>query len=83
MGNKFAGALLRPHGLALKVMMEMGMPVNDIFDAAKEAGRQLVKDGKMSPETLKSVSRELLPLQMYVGIVNQKFRESLDVLEKK
>jgi multimeric flavodoxin WrbA len=83
MGNKFAGALLRPHGPALKVMMEMGMPVNDIFDAAKEAGRQLVKDGKMSPETLKSVSRELLPLQMYVGIVNQKFRESLDVLEKK
>lgn len=74
---------MRPHGLALKVMMEMGMPVNDIFDAAKEAGRQLVKDGKMSTETLKSVSRELLPLEMYVGIVNQKFRESLDALEKK
>jgi multimeric flavodoxin WrbA len=83
MGNEFAGALLRPHGPALKGMMEMGMPVNDIFDAAKEAGRQLVKDGKMSPETLKGVSRELLPLEMYVGIVNQKFRESLGVLEKK
>jgi hypothetical protein len=64
-------------------MMEMGMPVDDIFHAAKEAGRQLVKDGKMFTETLKSVSRELLPLEMYVGIVNQKFRESLDALEKK
>ena len=62
MGGEFAGALLRPHGPALKGMLEGGAPVDDIFEAAKEAGRQLVKDGKMSDETLKVVSRELLPL---------------------
>jgi multimeric flavodoxin WrbA len=82
MGIEFAGALLRPHGPALKGMMEMGRPVNDIFEAAKEAGRQLVEDGKMSDETLKVVSRELLPLDMYVEIVNQRFQEELDVPEK-
>jgi multimeric flavodoxin WrbA len=81
-GIEFAGALLRPHGPALSGMMEMGMPVDDIFDAAKEAGRQLVEDGRISPETLKGVSRELLPLEMYVEIVNQRFQEALDVMKK-
>ena len=83
MGREFAGALLRPHGPALMGMMEMGAPVDDILDAAKEAGRQLVEDGRMSFETLKSVSRELLPLQMYLEIVNKRFQEELDAIEKK
>ena len=82
-GSEFTGALLRPHGPALRGMMEMGMSVNDIFEAANEAGRQLVEDGRMSPETLKVVSRELLPLEMYVQIGNQRFQEALDALEKK
>ena len=81
LGSEFAGALLRPHGPALRGMMERGMPVEDVFESAKDAGRQLVEDGKMSPETLKVVSRELLPLEMYVQIVNQRFQEALDALE--
>ena len=71
LGREFAGALLRPHGPALKAMMDQGMPVHDILDAAREAGRQLVKDGRMKPDTLKIVSRDLLPQQMYVNIANQ------------
>ena len=82
LGSEFAGALLRPHGPALRGMMERSMPVEDVFESAKEAGRQLVEDGKMSPETLKVVSRELLPLEMYEQIVNQRFQEALDALEK-
>ena len=79
---EFAGALLRPHGEALKPMMELGAPLDDIFAAAKEAGRQLVRDGEMSTETLNIVSRELLPLDMYVQMANQKFQQDLDALEK-
>lgn len=60
-----AGALLRPHGPALQPMVKKGTSVDDIFEAAKEAGRQVVVDGKMSPETLTIVSRELLPLEMW------------------
>ena len=82
MGSEFAGALLRPHGPALKRMKEMSMPVDDVFEAAKDAGRQLVEHGRMSPETLRVVSRELLPLEMYVQIINQGFQEALDALEK-
>jgi multimeric flavodoxin WrbA len=64
--REFAGALLRPHGPALRPMMEGGAPVDDIFKAAQEAGRQLVKKGIMSPQNLDIVSRELLPLKTYV-----------------
>jgi len=64
--REYAGALLRPHGPVFKSMMEKGAPVNDIFDAAKKAGEQLVKDGMISPENLKIISRELIPLKTYI-----------------
>ena len=77
LGREFSGALLRPHGPALKAMMNQGMPVNDVPEAAEEAGRQLAEDGRMKPETLQIVSRELLPRQMYVNIANQYAREKV------
>jgi hypothetical protein len=80
--REFVGALLRPHGAALKPMIELGAPLDDIFAAAKEAGCQLVRDGKMSAETLNVVSRELMPLEMYVQAANQGFQQQLDTLQK-
>ena len=80
--SEFAGALLRPHGEGISFMMEMGMSLDDIFEAAKEAGRQLVEGGEMSAETLSIISRELMPLEMYVQSVNQYFQQALDALEK-
>ncbi len=77
MDAEFAGALLRPHGPALRVMKEMGMPVDDVFDAARRAGVQLVEEGKISPDTLRTVSRPLLPLEVYVETVNQRIEEIL------
>jgi multimeric flavodoxin WrbA len=82
-GCEFVGALLRSHAGALMPMIEMGAPIDDIFEAAKEAGRQLVKDGEMSAETLNIVSRELMPLEMYMQAVNQRFQQALEALEKK
>lgn len=80
--TEFAGALLRPHGEAMPGMLEMGAPIDDIFEAAKEAGCQLAKEQKMSQETLDIVSRELLPKEMYIQIVNQYFQQTLEALEK-
>ncbi len=82
MGSEFSGALLRPHGPALRRMKEMGLPVDDVFEGARRAGRQLAEEGRMSPETLKVISRELLPRETYIQIVNQKFQEALAALEK-
>jgi multimeric flavodoxin WrbA len=72
--REFAGALLRPHGPALRPMRDMGLPVDDVFQAAREAGRQLILDRKMSPETLGIVSRELLSLEMYLQAANAESR---------
>jgi len=79
---KFAGALLRPQGPALKAMMEMGAKVDDIFEAAKEAGHQLVNDGSISPETLKNVSRQLIPLEEYIQEANKYVQQKLDAQKK-
>ena len=50
-GNtEFAGALLRPGADAMQEMMkgDGATILKSIFEAAKEAGRQLVKEGKIS-----------------------------------
>jgi len=82
MAKEFAGALLRPHGAMLGSAVEMGVPLDDVLDAAREAGRQLVRDGKMLPETLASVRRELVPSEAYLQTMNQLFQQMLDALEK-
>ncbi len=80
MSREFAGALLRPHGEA---MQKLGMSLDDVFGAAREAGRQLVRDGKILAETLATVSRELMPLETYMVGANQYFQRRLDKLAKK
>jgi multimeric flavodoxin WrbA len=82
LGREFGGAVLRPHASALRRMMEVGRPVGDVCEAAKVAGRQLIENGRMSPETLGIVSRELLPLERYIQVANQRAHEKLDALEK-
>ncbi len=79
---EFAGALLRPHGGGLRGMKEGGAPLDDIFEAAREAGRQLVRDGEMSPETLATVSRELMLREMYLQFANEYFQRALAALKK-
>jgi hypothetical protein len=64
----------------MSFMMEMGASLDDIFDAATEAGRELVEDGEMSAETLRIISRELMPMEMYVQSINQYFQQALEAL---
>ena len=80
--SEFAGALIRPHGEALRTMLEMGMPVKDVIDASKEAGLQLVRDGRMSHDMLSAVSRELLSRDMYMENANQYLKSLLEKKEK-
>jgi len=79
--REFAGALLRPHSTALKIMASKGSPIKDIFEAAREAGHQLVKDGQMSSQTLSIISRPLMPLEKYVQNMNQMYQQALDTLQ--
>jgi hypothetical protein len=54
-GVEYAGALLRPHAY------EMARPeAADVLEAARRLGRQLVTNGRMSPDDLAIVSRPLV-----------------------
>ena len=64
--RELAGALLRPHAGILRPMMEAGAPIQDIFNAAEEAGRQLVADGEIDADTAAAVARELIPREAYL-----------------
>jgi multimeric flavodoxin WrbA len=75
--REFAGALLRPHGPALGTVEAQGLPVGDVFEASEAAGRQLVEEGRMSPDTLRTVSRELLPRDLYNDHLNNNFATAL------
>ena len=80
--KEFAGALLRPHAPALSLMMQDGKAQNEIVEAAKQAGRQLVSEGKMSVEVLKTVSRELVPAEEFVTRLNQLIELGLEAAKK-
>lgn len=70
--REFAGALLRPHGQTLRDLLKQGEAVGDVLDAAREAGRQLVRDGEMSSDTLGIVGRPLVSLEEYIQNMNRK-----------
>ncbi len=76
-GFEFAGTLLRPAGPLLAAMLEMGASVQDILDAAHDAGLQLVRDGTISDRALQIVSRDLMPRETYVHFLNQNFEQAL------
>lgn len=67
--REYVGALLRPHAYALKSMVDSGGQADDVLEAAREAGRQLIEHGEMSVKALNDVSRELVPLESYVSVV--------------
>ncbi|MGO9312833.1 MAG: flavodoxin family protein [Syntrophobacteraceae bacterium] len=84
---EFAGALLRPYGYILGKLVQVGRigdsPVDDILEAAKEAGRQLVVDGKMSSETLKVVSRQVLSREEFMDQINRATQLRIDAAKAK
>ncbi len=54
---EFAGAVLRPHASELQ---NYPKKAKEVFEAAKDAGFELVKQGSMSEETLRSISQPLV-----------------------
>jgi multimeric flavodoxin WrbA len=65
--SDYAGALLRPMADGMKEMIKAGETAltDRVFQAAKEAGRQMVRDGLISEDIMKQVSQELMPRDAY------------------
>jgi hypothetical protein len=53
--------------------MKQGAPLGHILDAVKQAGHQLVSDGKMKDETLAIVSSEIIPRDEVIKIMTQSY----------
>ena len=83
MGREYAGALLRPLGATLPTLKRMGIEVDDVLIAAKQAGMEVVKEGRMSEGIMQIVSRELVPREAYIERVNAMFQRQLDALKQK
>ncbi|MFX0125122.1 MAG: flavodoxin family protein [Candidatus Hodarchaeota archaeon] len=68
--REFAGALLRPHSVAL-VPLRKERVIDDINGAAKKAGNEIITQGKISQEYLSIISQELMPQDFYIDILNK------------
>ena len=78
---EFAGALLRPHAGIMKSLLESG-EVNDILNAAKLAGRQLIDEGKFSLETLSTISRVIQSRDRYIEDYNEYIQGALNEIKQ-
>jgi multimeric flavodoxin WrbA len=67
--REYIGALLRPHAYAMRYMVDSGNQADDVLEAAREAGRQLIEHGKIPLKALNGVSRELVSLESYVSVI--------------
>lgn len=77
--GKFIGSLLRPEGEFL-LYAESFMPekTKEIYDAAREAGRQAVTNGSISDKVAEAVSRPLLSLEQFVELANAYFKGEIE-----
>jgi multimeric flavodoxin WrbA len=73
LGLSLSGTLLRPHSFTLR-----NFDVNDILIASKQAGNEIVKYGSVSMETQNVVSREIVPQQAYMDLMNNKANSLLN-----
>jgi NAD(P)H-dependent FMN reductase len=65
-------ALLRPHGTILRLLSERASDrVSDIFDAAREGGRQMITQGTVDSSVIAAVKRELLSLDEFIEKSNR------------
>ncbi len=72
---EFAGALLRPHANVFHPLFKMKLDIDDILQAANDAGRQLISNGKISKKTLSTVSRDILTRDEYIQLANKTIQE--------
>lgn len=70
---EFVAALLRPGAEAMRYMPEGAM--DDVINAAREAGRELVRTGRISESLLKTVSRPLMSEEEYMKAGEKAFEE--------
>lgn len=63
----FIGSIYRPHIWALGMLKDMGVNIDDIFNAAIVAGRQMAIQRTLSKDILTTISRPLIPKNIFTN----------------
>jgi len=73
---EFLGALLRPEGEFLPYGEQLiPQKVNAVYEAARKAGQQAVREGRISQKLQDEVARELVPKDAFITGANQAFKK--------
>ena len=75
---ELVGALLRPHANVLNPLFPAKFDIDEIITAAKDAGTQLITEGKILDETLSKVSQDFLTRDAYIKTMNQYFQDEIE-----
>lgn len=70
--TEFAGAILRPHAFLMRGNREKA---EEIMNALKQAGFQLVKDGRMADDILETISQPLISEEELRQRYNDEYEE--------
>lgn len=76
-GQGPAASILVPAGEALGRSYSPAGPFAWFFDALRRAGAELVRDGRLGPETAEVLARPLVPPDLYSRMANQDFDSAL------
>ena len=70
MNREFVGAILRPVAWVMDGAEKQGVQLDDIYAALKQAGHELITDGKMKDDTLRRISREMVPREIVLELMH-------------
>jgi multimeric flavodoxin WrbA len=70
-GVEFGGAVLRPHAFLMKSDGLITPEGEAVLAAARNAGRELIADAKMKPQTLAKISKPLITEEELRAMYNQ------------
>jgi multimeric flavodoxin WrbA len=80
---EYIGALLRSAGMVLdSVAQTQPEKIEAIYEAMRNAGYEVVVQGKMSPQTLKTAAQEIISPKEYVEFANPAIQMLMDTAKK-
>ncbi|PCI30761.1 MAG: iron-sulfur protein [SAR324 cluster bacterium] len=80
----FVGSIVRPMaGVFRRALNKGDINIDDVFNATKQAGEQLITKGEFSPETLKTISRDLVPVGVFRDMYNKNVDQAIANLGKR
>lgn len=65
-GKQYCGTITRPHASAITALQKNNFPPEDIFKAARNAGKQLVQEGCIDSRYLRTISRPLIAKKSFI-----------------